>query len=138
MTNPPAIVVDVNSENGLASARSLGRAGVATIGLSTHPRALGLSSRWCKGKVCPDAATDPDGFVDFLVELGRDEREKAVLIVSGDAHLEAVGPRWDRLDDLFFAPFPSWDRLENILAKEVQLMAAQIGRATTGARCRGS
>lgn len=121
----PAVVVDVNSENGLASARALGREGIATTGLSASRDGLGLFSRWCTGQVCPDATTDPEGFVDFLHQLGESFDQKAVLIVSGDAHLEAIGPRWDRLTSNFLPTFPSWDRLEPILDKEVQLRAAQ-------------
>src|SRR5690242_9401819 len=76
---PAALVFNCHI-TGLAVARSLGRRGVAVIGLDRDERGFGLHSRYTTiaGR-CPYPLDDEQAFIDQLLEIGGALKQKAVL-----------------------------------------------------------
>jgi D-aspartate ligase len=114
-----ALVLDVGWVNGLAAIRSLGRAGIQVLALDHRASPLGFRSRYAKGVVVPDPATDEDGFIAGVAETGA----PGVVFPTHDPPLNALARNRDRLDGFLF-PFPSWDVLEQIQDKRHQLDSA--------------
>ena len=81
---PPAIVLHVAYACGIWVIRDLCRHGVPVLGLDVSPRAIGLSSRYAAGMVCPDPLHDESGFLAYLETLGRQLPRKAVLFPTHD------------------------------------------------------
>ena len=102
---PPAIVLHVAYACGIGIIRDLGRRGVPVLGLDVNPRAIGLSSRYAAGMVCPDPLQDEPGFLAFLEDLGRRLPRKAVLFPTHDEFIWPLSRQADRLDEHFIVPF---------------------------------
>lgn len=84
MSSPPVAVFDIDLPPGIAFLRSLGRAGVPTIGYSSDPRAAGRFSRFASEvRSCPPP-THVDEFTGWL------ESEMA----AGSVHLVAPTSDW--------------------------------------------
>jgi predicted ATP-grasp superfamily ATP-dependent carboligase len=122
---PPAVVVDVGWVNGLAAIRSLGRAGAAVLAVDHRPWALGLRSRYATHVPVPDPASDEDGFVAALVELGDALGSPAPIFPTHDEGLNAVARAQGELGERFLYPFPPWEELERIQDKRTQLERAE-------------
>jgi predicted ATP-grasp superfamily ATP-dependent carboligase len=113
-----ALVLDVGWVNGLATIRSLGRAGIPVLALDHRASPLGFRSRYAEPVRVPDPAADEDGFVSAVAEVG-----PGVVFPTHDPPLNALARNRDRLDGSLF-PFPAWDRLEAIQDKRHQLETA--------------
>jgi len=122
---PPAIVLHVAYACGIGIIRDLGRHGVPVLGLDVNPRAIGLSSRYAAGKVCPDPLQDEAGFLAFLEDLGRQLPRKAVLFPTHDEFIWPLSRHAQRLGHWFIIPFSPWETMQRLHDKRAQLEAAQ-------------
>lgn len=96
----PALVLDAELRQSLATVRSLGRAGVAVHAAETRPGSPTFASRWCASRtVVPDFARDPAGFVGRVVELcgsiGR-----PVLISSHDGAIDTLRAHREQVEEV--------------------------------------
>jgi len=64
-----AIVVGMSGSTGLAVVRALGQEGVACHAAHYDAHAPGMATRFARTHVAPDWRSDPDGLIEFLVEL---------------------------------------------------------------------
>ena len=128
---PPAVVCQVTYANGLGVIRDLGRHGVPVLGLDDNPLALGFSSRYAAGMLCPSPKQDEDGFVDFLEELGRRLPQKAVIFPTHDEYIWPLSRHAERLSRWFLLPFSRWDVMERLYDKRAQLEAAWRAQVDT-------
>lgn len=102
---PTVLVTDAEQRASLAVVRSLGRAGYTVFTCAARPAALAASSRFCRGHaVVPEALTEPDRFVEALVQLVR-RHSADVLLPIVDASVLAVLSRRDDLP--VRVPFPA-------------------------------
>jgi predicted ATP-grasp superfamily ATP-dependent carboligase len=83
-----------------------------------------LVSRYTQAALLPDAATEPERFVDELLRLGRRLPERGVLFATHDEALTAIGPREDEVDALFHRPWASWPIMQRAVDKAEQHRAA--------------
>lgn len=125
MAERPAVVAKVGWVNGLATIRSLGRAGIPVVALDQNPTALGFRSRYAEARVSPDPVTDESGYVRFLGELGDAIGEPVPIFASNDEHLNAIARNRETLGDRFLYPCPPWERLGRIQDKWFQIEQAQ-------------
>ena len=124
----PAVVLQASGPNALGIVRSLGRAGIPVIACDHRPGALGLVSRYARAELLPDAATEPERFVDALIDLGTRLPAAGVLFATHDEALAAIGPRESEVGAGFIRPWSRWDRMRDALAKDAQqAAAARIG-----------
>ncbi|MGD9696547.1 MAG: hypothetical protein AB7V42_12940 [Thermoleophilia bacterium] len=127
-TRPPAVVLQASGPNSLGIIRSLGREGVPVIACDHDPRALGLRSRYARPWHTRDALTDPDGFIEDLLALGRTLPQKGVLFATHDEAVTAVGPREDEVGEFFHRPWSPWPVMSRIVDKSHQhAVARSIG-----------
>jgi D-aspartate ligase len=116
----PAAVVFNCHITGLAVARSLGRRGVPVIGLDRDQKGYGLHSRYTTvaGR-CPYPLDDESAFIDLLMEIGSQLRQKAVLFPCLDEWVFAVARHRKKLEEYFLLPFSELDTIERILDKNL-------------------
>ncbi len=123
----PAIVMNM-FYTGLGIARNLGEMGIPVIGLGAHCLASGNFSRFCKFVPCPDSRDRPDELVDFLVRLGRDQKQKPVIFPTRDHDVIFLAQRGGELRDHFIIPMPGWEVIDNIINKWKMLEIASLCR----------
>jgi predicted ATP-grasp superfamily ATP-dependent carboligase len=124
----PAVVLQASGPNALGIVRSLGRVGIPVIACDHRPGALGLVSRYTEAALLPDAATDPERFVDALIRLGTALPRPGVLFATHDEALAAIGPREAEVDEHFHRPWSPWAVMQRAIDKaEQHRAAANIG-----------
>ncbi len=121
---PAALVLQVSYANGLGVIRDLGRHGVPVIGLDTKADALGFSSRFAGGMVCPDPHDDEAAFVAFLEHLGERLPQPAVVFPTHDEFIWPLSRHAGRLQRWYRIPFSRWPVMERLYDKRSQIEAA--------------
>lgn len=121
---PPAVVLEVSYACGLGVLRDLGRHGVPLLGLDAAPDALGFSSRYAAGMVCPDPRADEEALVAFLEALGRRLPQPAVVFPTHDEFIWPLSRHAARLERWYRIPFSRWDVMQRLHDKGAQLEAA--------------
>jgi predicted ATP-grasp superfamily ATP-dependent carboligase len=114
------VVLQASGPNALAIIRSLGRAGVPVIACDHDPLAIGLVSRYSTPAVTANPLTEPERFVEDLLELGRGPGRGGVLYTTHDEAIAALGPRQDEVDALFRRPWTPWPAVDAIMDKDHQ------------------
>ncbi len=123
-----AVVTSVGIHNGLAVLRGLGRMGVPVYAVS-EKNSIGFYSRYvCKSWVVPDNHHDPEGFLEVLLEVGRElktEGKKAVLFATRDSTVELFAKNAERLEKYFVCHFPSSEVIYTVSDKMIQYRTAE-------------
>lgn len=123
--NRPAVVVGLES-NGLGLVRSLGRAGVPVLGVTSDPKLPTARSRYCEVLPGPDERTD--AIVERLLEIGRDQAERVPLFCSMEKTVALVSAARERLSEYFLLSLPPHDLLQRLNDKrEFAHLAAERG-----------
>ena len=139
-----AIVVGLSGATGLAVIRALAPRGVSCHAVHFDGSTASMATRLARKHVCPDWRHDPDGFIDYLVELaghlgGRRETvgdtaaaSVASLFVCHDAALPAVWAADGRLRAAGLRPaFTARRSLDELLDKRTQMAAAEAAGVAT-------
>ena len=113
---PIGVVFDCHV-NGLGIIRSLGEKNIPTLALDCNPRGIGLFSKYCYSKVCPDPANNEKEFVDFLLEIGKALKSKGVLFPTNDKWLIAISKYREELERYYLFPMSKWDIIQNCVDK---------------------
>ena len=121
---PPALVLQVSYANGLGVIRDLGVNGVPVLGLDADARALGFSSRYAAGMVCPDPRDDEEAFLVFLEELGARLPQRGVIFPTHDEYIWVLSRNAARLERFYYLPFSRWEVMQRLHDKRAQLEAA--------------
>lgn len=114
---PPAIVLGLG-QNGLATARALGRLGIPVIGIDTDLSQPGARTRYCTKIHCHDFLAGGPGLLDMLVELGQRLEGKGVLFPSGDLNVSLVSENREKLDTYYHYALPPKDVIRLFLNKK--------------------
>jgi len=116
--NRPTAVVLGLGQNGMATARALGRAGIPVIGIETDLGEPGARTRYARKVYCKDFLTGGPGLLECLVELGRTLDQKGVLFPSGDLNLSVVSEHREVLQEHFHIALPPKDVIRMFLNKK--------------------
>lgn len=121
-SDPPCIVLGVESQIGLAIVRELGHAGVRVVAVSHTPNALGLASRhvWRRVVAGPPRS---EALLDQIKALGR-EFGRAALFTVSEPNIEWLNEKRAQLGPLF-PVFPDSAVMRMVLDKSRTLAAAQ-------------
>jgi D-aspartate ligase len=114
---PFAVVLGLG-QNGMATTRALGRAGIPVIGIDgdlTQPSAL---TRYASKVRCPDFEGGGPALLDCLLQMGRRLDDKAVLFPSGDMNLTLISEHREALGDYYHVALPSKDVVRMFLDKK--------------------
>ncbi len=114
----PALVMNTHV-TGLAVARSLGRAGVAVVGLDKERGGLGQHSRHLAGLGLVPGPEVDDGaaLAEHLLALGPSFAERPVLFPTNDDWVLALARHRDRLEEHYRYPFAPYDVVRRALSK---------------------
>src|SRR3989338_5747752 len=113
---PPAVVLGMTA-TGLSVARSLGRKGIKVYGLESNSHEPGMFSRYAKPLIVPNAIENEDGFIDYIVDLGKKLSPRAVLLCAADEYVAAVSRNREKLEPYFKFNIPSKEIVEDFLDK---------------------
>jgi len=102
---------------GLDIARSLGRRGIPVYGIDPCRSAVAGRSRYCRLVVCPDPSRDEEAYVEFLLEWGRQQRQRAVLYPVSDETVLLCSRERERLRRYYAFVMPDHDRLVDLSTK---------------------
>ena len=111
----PAVVVGLDSMQGLAAARTLARRGVAVIGVAHDP-----DNDACRTKVCGEIIitdTASEQLIERLEELGPSLPERAVLVPCEDASVRLIAANRQRLEPWFAIKLPPSETVELLMDK---------------------
>jgi predicted ATP-grasp superfamily ATP-dependent carboligase len=117
-TRPVAVVLGLG-QNGMATARALGREGIPVVGVDTDLDQAGARTRYAVKVHCPDFLTGGPGLVRTLVELGRALPHRGVLFPSGDLNQSVVSEHREVLDEHYHIAMPPKDVNRMFLNKKM-------------------
>lgn len=106
----PAVVLWVTpfslQHNCLGVFRTLGRVGVPTYAVVGSPNAPVMKSRYARGQILwqPHLGEDYDVLLDRLIEFGREQGTRSLIVCTTDEMAIFVAERRDRLDEWFVLP----------------------------------
>ena len=124
---PVAVVMNM-FYTGLGIARSLGEQGIRVIGLSAHRGVYGNFTRYADIRSCPDSREDPEGLLKFLVRLGEEIGDLAVIFPTRDDDVLFLDRFRADLDSRFTPVVPSTRALTVCLDKwETYQLAKRAG-----------
>lgn len=112
---PAAVVVGLDSMQGLQAARILHARGIDVIGVAKDPK-----NHACRTNVCTQiriADTRHDALIDDLQALGRTLERKAVLFPCEDENVRLVSRHRDVLQEWYHIGLPAPDVVETLMDK---------------------
>ncbi|MDE0936239.1 MAG: hypothetical protein OSA89_10010 [Mariniblastus sp.] len=112
---PPAVLVGLDSMQGLPAARVLARHGIPVIGIAAHPH-----NSQTKTNVCREirfAPTAEPSLIDHLIELGKSLPEKSVLFPCEDTNVLLISQHRNRLEPFFHILLPDSATVEMLMDK---------------------
>lgn len=118
----PAVVLGM-FETGLAVGRSLGRAGIRVVGLDSS-RKVGFYSRYINASICPHPLEHEKEFIEFLLQIAANEKERPALFITSDEFLLPVSRNRKNLEQHYRMNLPSAQILECISDKYKQYKLA--------------
>ena len=130
------LITDVDRRKSLPIIRSLGRAGVRVMGLTTKSLTVGGLSRYCAETIRgPDYNCSPDQFLDFLQALCA-ERRPTVFLPLEDRAIELCLERPEAWEPYTRALLPSLETMAVSYDKWRTLeVARKLGIATPRSLC---
>ena len=118
MRRTPAVVMPADRPASLGIARSLGRRGIPVYGIDADPHAIGMVSRYLKPCPLPGGDASDETRLQYLVDLGKQLNQKAVLYaVSDDAAMLCSGHR-DELQKYYLFVMPDHGTIRALLTKD--------------------
>ena len=112
---PSAVVIGLDSMQGLQAARILARRGVAVHGIAASPRNALARTRVCKE--VRFAPTADEGLIEELLSLGPDLSERAVLFPCEDTNVTLVSRNRDVLEPFYRILLPPTEVVEMLMDK---------------------
>jgi D-aspartate ligase len=113
---PTAVVMNM-FYTGLGIARSLGERGVPVLGLSGPQRGCGNHTRYARTVLCPDSREEPEALAAFLIRLGRQLKQRAVVFPTRDDDLVFLNRFRKELEVYFNLVVPDTAPLQGCLDK---------------------
>ena len=122
------LVTDGDNRAALAVTRSLGRAGHKVIVAAPRRGALAHASRYCDRRlICPNPVSEPDRFVDAIVEQVRALHIDVVMPISDVTTFLVTGAR-ERFGTSCAVPFASADVIDRAADKvDIVQTAIRLG-----------
>jgi predicted ATP-grasp superfamily ATP-dependent carboligase len=125
MRGSSALITDIERRKALPIIRSLGRAGVQVIGLSSQRLPMGQFSKYCSRVYhCPDYHSDAPGFLDLLEEVCSTRRPDVFYPIE-DTSLSLCVNNPERWRPYSRAIVPGTDTLEYAYDKWKTIEAAK-------------
>ena len=112
------IVPGGRTANSLGVVRGLGRRGIPVAYIVSRPRSYVGHSRYIRRRLtCQTPAESESGFVEALLNLGRRNGRKAVIMPTGDRDVLAVSKHQRELREFFLLPVPGYETVRSLVDK---------------------
>jgi D-aspartate ligase len=121
---PVAIVMNM-FYTGLGIARSLGEQGIPVIGLTAHRGIYGNFTRYAKLRSCPDSRERPQALLEFLLLLGEELAERAIIFPTRDDDVIFLDRYREQLQSRYILVLPEGPALKACLDKSETYRSAQ-------------
>ncbi len=114
-----AVVLGTNYYIGLCVVRSLGKEGVHVIAVNHKGRKnlYGKSKYVSENLIAPFHEEDPEAFLEFLIDLAKDEEYKPVLMATVDPYVLFIDKHFDILKKYYLFPSQEQGLLTDIMDK---------------------
>lgn len=112
---PPAVLVGLDSLQGLQVARILADRGVSVIGIAKDREYYSCRTRVCESILYTNTATS--SLVDTLEDLAKELAEKAVLIACQDKNVLVISEHRRRLEAAYHLVLPDHEVVEMLIDK---------------------
>jgi D-aspartate ligase len=114
---PPTAVVMNMFYTGLGIARSLGEQGIPVVALSSRHGIYGNFTRYARLRFCPDSREQPQELLSYLLRLGEELKEPAVIFPTRDDDLLFLNRYREELSRYFIPAMTRSDVLSACLDK---------------------
>jgi predicted ATP-grasp superfamily ATP-dependent carboligase len=111
---PVALILGKYITTGLGVSRSLGEKKIPTFWLDCNPYQAGFLSKYCYGIISPDSKKSEKKFINFLISIGNELKNKGVLFPIGDIEVISILKNKEKLSQYFHIPIADF-KITNIL-----------------------
>ncbi|NLY21024.1 MAG: carboxylate--amine ligase [Tissierellia bacterium] len=114
-----AVVLGTNYYIGLCVVRSLGKKGVHVIAVNHNAKKnlYGKSRYVAEDLIGPYYEENPEGFLQFLINIAKDEEYKPVLLATVDPYVEFIERYFDELKEYYLFPAEKKGLLTDLMDK---------------------
>jgi len=116
---PVAFILGKYITTGLGVCRCLGKVKIPVVWLDSSPKQIGFSSKYCIGKKCPNPKYNENKYVDFLLEIGEELNQKAILFPIGDIEVFTLLKNKKELEKYYHFPMSDLNVTDNFLNKRL-------------------
>lgn len=114
-----AVVLGTNYYIGLAVVRSLGKAGVHVISVDYDEyNPYGKSKYVKQALIAPHYKDQEEAYLEFLINLARNEEHKPVLMPTADPYVEFIDKYFFELKDYYLFPMDKKGLLTSLMDKD--------------------
>src|SRR5690625_2808651 len=101
-----AVILGNNYYMGLSSIRCLGKYGIHTVAMDYSDEGqYGAKSKYCNEKVyVPHYKEKPEQFIQALIDYGKKQELKPVLIPCHDSYVEIIDAHLDEIRKYYLIP----------------------------------
>lgn len=117
------IVLGTDSPIGLGVIRDLGKNGYEVVGVGSHPRSLGLMSKYCQHAHI--RLRQPEALIDQLIEIAEQRPGSTTFLLSiGESDINLINRHRQKLSQHLHLLDPDQQQMEKVLDKQTTLKAA--------------
>jgi len=95
------VVLGGSSAGALGVIRDLSKHDIPVYAVESDRKQVFIYSKYCKKFICPNAKNHEQAYIDFLVNIGKTFKTKAVLMPTGDIESRAILKHKDELISYF-------------------------------------
>jgi predicted ATP-grasp superfamily ATP-dependent carboligase len=123
---PKVVLYPAQTVAGYGHIYSFGRSGITVVALS-NTYCINFTSRYLKEKyVVPDPTEEMDGFIAWLIEYGKDQKHKPVLILAEDVYAYAGSLFQEQLKPFYLYPWVALNNLDAYFSKRSMFRDAEL------------
>jgi D-aspartate ligase len=106
--------------NSLGVIRGFGRRGIPVVYIESEPCYMGGYSRYISRRLkCPSLRESETGFINVLLDFGKQLDSKMVIIPTGDREVLALSRYKKELGEFYHLPLPSYEVVQKLVNKRI-------------------
>ena len=114
----PAVVLDL-SVTGIGIVRGLAKKGIQVYAYDTSAKYKIGKTRYASCGICPDPVSQEEQLIQFLIDVGQNLGEKAVILAGSDDYVYFISKNRDELSPYYDFLLPNHSLVEAVLDKRL-------------------
>lgn len=114
---PPAVLAGYYPIIALGAIRSFAKENIPTF-LISYKKSEAFFSKYTTGFICPDPLTDEGGFIEYLIDFGKNLETKGVLFPITDREILPTLKWKKKLEKYFFIPMADLNIVDQLFNKK--------------------